>query len=321
MTILYSPKLILFFLVSENAGRVMLLFYILIAILLQSKVCSSKDLAQKVGPVLVKVKCDSDSKSDNGSGVVIGITKNNKAIILTACHLILENYKDIKEDPDLPLDFYDIIEVRIGSDSTDTGASYVRKIVNNDTTILYSINPDLALLITNASSSVKHVISYNKSDGLKEGDSVTALGFPKHIHTKDLTVTEGQFIRFEEEQEKYLVFDTQVDYGNSGGPLVDKAGRMVGMVVSQEETETDIEDEGLAVPMNLVTEIVDGWLSGVKLKKKYRYKRYRSFLTSPWTYGGGLLAVIFYGGVAKNNDWWPFSPETKRIPLPPDPPK
>ncbi|HEX9654650.1 MAG TPA: trypsin-like peptidase domain-containing protein, partial [bacterium] len=78
-----------------------------------------------------------------------------------------------------------------------------------------------------------------------------------------LSQTVGRVTRV---QGNYLVFDAAVAPGSSGGPLIDDSGRMVGV-----STYT-IANEGYALNINLVSTIVNRWLSGVRVKKVWDYK-------------------------------------------------
>ena len=46
-----------------------------------------------------------------------------------------------------------------------------------------------------------------------------------------------------------MVLDVQVNPGNSGGPLCDKSGRVVGVVAAKTFTERFVQGYGLAIPM------------------------------------------------------------------------
>ena len=78
----------------------------------------------------------------------------------------------------------------------------------------------------------------------------------------------GRIIRLES---KHLVFDAQIAPGNSGGPLVDKHGRMIGMSI-----ET-YEGNGYALPMDLILSVVDGWLKNMKLEEVWQHQKYAPF--------------------------------------------
>jgi len=270
------------------------------------------DLSEKVEPILVNIVCDQGRV--NGSGSVVGITKDRKALILTACHVVSKNFEDKKKDSDLKLKFYERIAVKIGQDSVYTPAGLALKYskhskANDDTVSLYNFDNDLALLITKKPVSLDLVTKYNKSDKVKNLQTVAAFGFPKYPDAQKFTSTVGQVKRIEK---NLIVFNAIIEPGNSGGPLVDTAGRMVGMAIFFEETKK--EKEGYAVPMNLIVAIVQDWFRGLQLKKELEYQKYTSFFKSPWPYIGGLALIggsvsgYYFGFIANKDEGFPNPP-------------
>jgi S1-C subfamily serine protease len=141
---------------------------------------------------------------------------------------------------------------------------------------------DLALIATRTLVLHNKVIRYNRSDGVKPGHLIAAVGFPE---TDELTLTVGRITRL---QENFLVSDAKVVPGNSGGPLIDKAGRMIGLSIST------YEGEGYSLPMNLVLSVADSWVKSMKLEEIWQRQKYTSFLdmlTAPQYLIPGLVAV------------------------------
>ncbi|MBS0204801.1 MAG: trypsin-like peptidase domain-containing protein [Planctomycetes bacterium] len=81
---------------------------------------------------------------------------------------------------------------------------------------------------------------------------VMALGYPiATVVGKGLKSTRGIVTGLPStETENMLVLDVQVNPGNSGGPLCDRSGRVVGIVAAKTYTTTFIQGYGLAIPMN-----------------------------------------------------------------------
>ncbi len=84
------------------------------------------------------------------------------------------------------------------------------------------------------------------------GTEVMALGFPiASVVGKGLKATRGIITGLpSEETDKMMVLDVQVNPGNSGGPLCDRAGRVVGVVAAKTYTATFVQGYGLAIPIN-----------------------------------------------------------------------
>jgi S1-C subfamily serine protease len=106
-------------------------------------------------------------------------------------------------------------------------ASVKLRLVSSDET------NDLALL--QAPSPFKDVATI-RDKAIRPGDSVTAIGYPFHgLLTSDLTVTTGIVSSLSGvlNDTRYLQISAAVQPGNSGGPLLDNAGQVVGMVAAK----------------------------------------------------------------------------------------
>jgi S1-C subfamily serine protease len=209
----------------------------------------------KVSPVTVKITCNDGEKV--GSGAVIAITKSGlraggQALVLTACHVVSSNFEMATADPDLALSFYDKLEVKASGELSSIPARVLQQFVDRSN--------DIALILTEYSAPGDEVVAYINSDAVKPGQKVAAFGFPE---TDQLSQTVGRVTRV---QGNYLVFDAAIAPGSSGGPLVDDAGRMVGV-----STYT-IAGEGYALSINLVSTVVNPWLGGARVKKVWEYK-------------------------------------------------
>jgi len=239
----------------------------------------SSKLYNRISPAIVKILCNQGEKI--GTGVIVAITEKDHAIILTACHVVTANYDEM--DPDLPLEFYEKIQVKIASEFEPVAAVVIEKFVDRAN--------DIVLISTKTPVGEDIVINYANSDDVKPGEIVAAAGFPG---TDELNLTVGRVIR----REKYLIFDAKIAEGCSGGPLLDKKGRMIGL--STYIQKSDIEAEGYATPINLITTVVDSWLGDIKLKTRWRLKKEKSLFTSPLFISGAVVtvgAILYVSGV------------------------
>jgi len=82
------------------------------------------------------------------------------------------------------------------------------------------------------------------------GDRVTIVGSPVGL---DFTVQEGSLSSLQRSAggTAYLQLDAKVSPGNSGGPVIDGQGRVIG-IVSMKVTGEGVEGIGLAIPINYV---------------------------------------------------------------------
>lgn len=272
----------------------------------------------KVIDVLVRINCNNRFQ---GSGSIIGILNNGCPLILTACHVVTKNYKSaLQQYPLLPPIFYNEIFVGFGENSKEKKAflladSILIKYFNSKKDIIFSkstdiknyfdIRDDLALLISYPINT-KNVIKYNKSDNIKPPQYVIAFGFPSGKKPK---VTSGNIIK---PHQKYFITDADIATGNSGGPLVDKYGRMIGIVNSVDE------EEGYATQMNSILIVVENWLDELKknkiLKKKWERQKYARCIHRLWQDPKFIAAEIL--GLATLG-YFAFKQEEPDLPGPP----
>ncbi|MCD6034565.1 MAG: trypsin-like serine protease [Rickettsiales bacterium] len=91
---------------------------------------------------------------------------------------------------------------------------------------------DLALLETNATA--PHIGVLRANSGIKKGDPVLVMGYPLehgrtgdyHVEKSNITAVDGEF-----NNEKRVEFTDSVQKGNSGGPLLDGNGNIIGVIV------------------------------------------------------------------------------------------
>ena len=238
----------------------------------------------KIAPVMVKIA--STNGNQEGSGTVIGINSQGRAVILTACHVVASNGDE--PDQNIPLEFHPAFYVRIGSEAKARRATLMvkrvestqeqalkdnlkRGVVPESYVACFDRADDLALLITRDAVPHLNPIPYNHSDGVKPGQKVAAFGFPGR---DKLTQTVGRITGKDNPDDKYLVFDAEIRPGNSGGPLIDDAGRMIGMAVFKKDIHAG---EGYALPMNVVLSKVEPWLQKLALPEVWQRQKYESF--------------------------------------------
>ena len=92
---------------------------------------------------------------------------------------------------------------------------------------------DLALLQIQGKFAAVAVI---RSAGIHSGDSIIAIGFPFHgLLTSDLTVTTGIVSSLSGilNDSRFMQISAPVQPGNSGGPLLDTSGHIVGVVAEK----------------------------------------------------------------------------------------
>ncbi|WP_245333599.1 S1C family serine protease, partial [Bradyrhizobium guangdongense] len=96
-------------------------------------------------------------------------------------------------------------------------------------------NNDLALLQAPATTAFKDFARI-RDRSIRSGDSVIAIGFPYHgMLTSDFTVTTGivSSLSGMRNDTRFLQISAPVQPGNSGGPLFDATGQIVGVVTGK----------------------------------------------------------------------------------------
>jgi len=192
---------------------------------------------QKVGPAVVTVVGTisgqmtffgpTGDQTVSGSGVFI----SDQGYILTNNHVV-EGTKEVKI---------------VLSDGTEENAALVG-------TDQYS---DIAVLKTDGK--VPAVASLGNSDKLDPGESVIAIGSPlgnfKNTVTVGVVSATGRSIDTGQgyQIEDLIQTDAAINHGNSGGPLVDLAGEVIGintLIVRNTNNGDVAEGLGFAIPVN-----------------------------------------------------------------------
>jgi len=120
---------------------------------------------------------------------------------------------------------------------------------------------DLAVLEIDAPASKLRPIAIGTSHDLQVGQSVLAIGNPFGLDqtlTSGIVSALGRTIRSQADRriENVIQTDAAINPGNSGGPLLDSAGRLIGintMIVSKSGASAGI---GFAVPVDTINKIV-----------------------------------------------------------------
>ena len=161
------------------------------------------------------------------------------------------------------------------------GATAIDVRFSNDDTIdatLVGSDPstDLALLRVDATPEALTPLTLADSTKVQVGDSVVAIGNPFGL---ERTVTAGIVSALQRAVQAPNGFsidhviqtDAPINHGNSGGPLLDTRGRVIG-VNSQIETGGSGDGNvgiGFAVPSNTVTQVVDQLRTGGSVDHAY----------------------------------------------------
>jgi S1-C subfamily serine protease len=129
--------------------------------------------------------------------------------------------------------------------------------------VLVGVSPeyDLAVLRIDAPSSSLHAVPLGTSRDLKVGQKVVAIGNPFGL---DYTLTTGVISALNRTIptesggviEHLIQTDAAINPGNSGGPLIDSAGRLIGINTAIFSPSGSSAGIGFAVPVDTVNRIV-----------------------------------------------------------------
>lgn len=155
---------------------------------------------------------------------------------------ILTNYHVIEGATQVGVTLYD-------------GKNYEATLIGHD-----AIN-DIAVLKINAPTEVLHPIEFGDSSNLRVGMRVFAIGNPFGL---ERTMTTGIIsslnrslqIRGNRSIKSIIQIDAAVNPGNSGGPLIDSHGKLIGVNVAIASKNGQSAGVGFAIPINLVSRIV-----------------------------------------------------------------
>jgi len=148
------------------------------------------------------------------------------------------------------------------------GKTYSASVVGTDK------STDLAVIKVNAPSSELHPLSVGNSADLQVGDGVVAIGSPFGLEE---TVTSGivsALHRAIEAPNNFTINDSvqtdaAINHGNSGGPLLNAQGQVVGVNAQIRSDSGGNEGVGFAIPSNTVRSIATQLISTGKAVHAY----------------------------------------------------
>jgi S1-C subfamily serine protease len=133
---------------------------------------------------------------------------------------------------------------------------------------------DLALLKVNVPAGQLHPLALGDSSATRVGDPVVAIGNPFAL---DRTATAGIVSALQRQIKAPSGFtinnviqtDAAINPGNSGGPLIDAAGRVIGINSQIESQSGGNVGIGFAVPINTARDVVNQLLASGKVEHAY----------------------------------------------------
>ncbi len=141
------------------------------------------------------------------------------------------------------------------------GKTYMAKVVGSDS------STDLAVVKINAPAAVLKPLTLASSAGVEVGDGVVAIGSPFGLVG---TVTTGIVSALDRQIQSPNHFtingsiqtDAAINHGNSGGPLLDLQGKVIGVNAQIESDSGGNDGVGFAIPSDTVRSVVPQLISG-----------------------------------------------------------
>ena len=173
------------------------------------------------------------------------------------------------------------------------GSKYSAQVVGSDP------STDLAVLKVNAPSSKLHPLPLGDSSKLAVGDGVVAIGAPFGL---DETVTTGIVSALNRDISSTNNFtisgaiqtDAAINHGNSGGPLLNMSGQVIGVNTQIESDSGGNEGVGFAVPANTISSVASKLVSGKTVEHPYL----GVFVQTPANRSGAQVAQVKSGSPA-----------------------
>lgn len=187
----------------------------------EAKELTPREIYEQASPAVVMVMGHSDS-GRGGSGGTGSIIQAD-GVVLTNAHVVIDE-KTGKPYPRLSVF---LKPARVSGDPKADLARMVRAKL-----VAYSSPLDLALLKLESVAAPLPVIDLSDSDRTKIGDRVIAIGHPEQggLWTLTTGVISAEVDNFNGVKGKHVFqTETSLNRGNSGGPLVDSEGHMIGV--------------------------------------------------------------------------------------------
>ena len=128
---------------------------------------------------------------------------------------------------------------------------------------LVGVDRDTDLAVLKVTLGNLPVMPMGRSDRLRVGDPVLAIGNPvglQHTVTQGIVSATGRGRLGVATFENFIQTDAAINFGNSGGALVDASGKLIGLNSVIAGRQAGIEGIGFAIPVDLVRGVVDAIL-------------------------------------------------------------
>lgn len=171
-----------------------------------------REARDRVFPAVVFIKCVSENME---SGRRVSIEANGSGVLISPTGEIVTNWHVVDKAVEIRCLLLD-------------GSAYTATVIGTDK------DTDLALLKLNLPEGAPPLpyATFGDSGGLSEGDFVMAMGAPWGLSRSvsiGIISSTARYLPNQSEYSLWLQTDASISPGNSGGPLVDTEGRIIGI--------------------------------------------------------------------------------------------
>jgi putative serine protease PepD len=133
---------------------------------------------------------------------------------------------------------------------------------------------DLAVVRISAPSSLLHPLTFGNSSSVQVGDAVIAIGSPFGLAGSVTSGIVSALHRSIESPNNFTIgnsiqTDAPINHGNSGGPMIDTAGHVIGVNAQIQSDSGGSDGVGFAIPANTVTSVVSQIVAGKTVEHAY----------------------------------------------------
>ncbi len=210
------------------------------------------DAVRKVKPAVVTVINNLGGRGGSLFGGGGGATASGSGVIIESKGYIVTNNHVIDGEQSLQVIYSDGKK----ADATVVGA-----------------DPIADIAVIQVSGTVPAVAAFGDSNSLQPGQVAIAIGSPLGDFRGTVTVgVVSALNRTVGRQQGLIQTDAAINNGNSGGPLIDSAGNVIGintLVVRSTDSGNIAEGLGFAIPSSMARDIANQLISGGKVEHPY----------------------------------------------------
>ncbi|HVJ86741.1 MAG TPA: trypsin-like peptidase domain-containing protein [Caulifigura sp.] len=207
-------------------------------------------IAAQVSPAVVHIQSDRGRTEETGSGVLMRSPSYNGTFVVTNRHVVTQTPKQQ-------------INIRLRDGR-----------VLHPESVLEDRYTDLAVLKVSGADLI--TAEWANSDDLEIGHFVLAVGSPfglsQSVTMGIISAKSRRALSLGADEilnQDFLQTDAAINPGNSGGPLIDLAGRVVGINTAIASQGGGNEGIGFSIPSNLVKFVVEELLTKGEVKRGY----------------------------------------------------